>query len=413
MIVLRTPKRIRYLVPLSTRRDGSRPVILRSPVWDGALRQAQVALDDLAGADQPQYSRSPTLARESASAVLARAHAQLISAVGATRAQGRDTVSELVGAAVALVRVVYLLWSTHAATGYEDRLPLTAHALERQLSAHEHSVLSGELTYSLSIADAEQPAMRMRHSLAELATHGDAPIGDLLSVHIAAIELASLLVRAAGNVVTDSHADEASDGRTSRTDEALLRVADEIGARAQTHLQDLGPGDYVVGRCLAWALRECESARPPETGAVDERTLLAARDAWLEVAALEHAVVAALDAKLTTPAYRAHHETLVAAITQPAAELLCDARLITRPDAFRHDEAWRKQTIALSYAREIHLNGLPGASDGLERAHRVVLTRLVRSTVAITLIDLRGDFAQSDNPQSDNSYPLVQREWRR
>jgi hypothetical protein len=384
-------------VPLPPQRDKSRPEILRSPVWDAALTQTRAKIDGLPGSDQAQRSRSPTLARESASAVLARAHTRLLAALGASRAQGTDTVSELVGAAVALVGAVPLLWSTHSVTGYEHRLPMIADALERQLSSHEHGVLSGDLTYSLSVAEAEQPAVRMRHSLAELASRDHGAISDLISVQIAAIELATLLVRAAGNVLTHARAAEAPEKRTPAVDRALLRVEREIATHAKAHTRALGMDNDVVGQSLAQALHACEPARQPHTGAADRGTLVVARNAWLDVAAREHVIVAALDAKLATPTYRPHYETVGIAITETGANILCNARLIARANAFRHDEAWREQSTALSSVRETYINGPPGASDGLDRAQEIVLTRLVRAAVAITLIDLRGHVAEPGN----------------
>jgi len=44
----------------------------------------------------------------------------------------------------------------------------------------------------------------------------------------------------------------------------------------------------------------------------------------------------------------------------------------------------------------MYINGLPGASDALERAQGILLIRLVRAAVAITLIDLRGAVAEPD-----------------
>ncbi len=371
--------------------------MLRSPIWDIVLTNVRGEIDQLVAADQVQRSRSPTLARESASAALARAHIRLLAALDASRAQGRDTVSELADAAVALIRTIPLLWSTHTVTSYEDRLPMIADALERQLSAHEHGVLSGELTYSLSVGEAEQPAVRMRHSLAELSSRDSGGTSGLASVQTAAIELATLLVRAAGNILVHAHAAEAPEKRAPALDRAALRVTCEIEARARAHTRDLGDANHVIGQQLARALRASEPARLPDRGAGGGDALLAIREVWLDVAALEHVVVAAFDEVLATPIYRAHYETLGAAITETAASVISGARLLARAGAFRHEEAWPKQRTALSYAREIYLNGLPGASGGLERAQGIVLTRLVRASMAVTLIDLRGIVVRPGN----------------
>jgi|GEM_PF-4760740 hypothetical protein len=73
--------------------------MLRSPVWGPVLRGFRDEIDQLLTSGQAQRSRSPTLARESASSVLARAHLRLLAALGARSAQGHGTVSELAAAA--------------------------------------------------------------------------------------------------------------------------------------------------------------------------------------------------------------------------------------------------------------------------------------------------------------------------
>jgi hypothetical protein len=208
-------------------------------------------------------------------------------------------------------------------------------------------------------------------------------------VQLAAIDLAALLVRAAGNIMARARASEAPEGRTQAVDRVLLRVEREIATRAQELKRDVREDDDVVGHHLARALRVPTPARVPNGGAADRDALDCVRDAWLRVAALEHGAVAALDAKVPAPVYRAHYATLGTTITETGANHLCGARLITRADAFRHQKAWRAQSTALSSALEMYINGLPGASDGPERTQGILLTRLVRAAIAITLIDLR------------------------
>jgi hypothetical protein len=131
--------------------------------------------------------------------------------------------------------------------------------------------------------------------------------------------------------------------------------------------------------------------------AAEHDALAGARDAWLDLAVLEHLLVGALDAKLDRPTYQPAYETAAAAITETAANILCNARLIARADAFRHEEVWRKQGTALTFAQEIYASELPGAPQRLENTQGVVLTRLVRAVVAITLIDLHDANAESGN----------------
>jgi hypothetical protein len=378
-------------VPHPAHRRKSRPEILRSPVWSAVLAQVRYELDQLTPSGAGRGT--PARARNNASTVLAHAHARLLTALDASRDPGEGTVSELIEAAVELMRALPVLWLSHTATGYEDRLPMIADALERQLSAHEHGVLSGELTYSLSVAEVEEPAVRMRHSLAELAGHDPGLIRDLISVQIAAIELATLLIRAAGNSMTHARGTDAPEKRTEALDRALLRVEREIS----THARALNEEADEVGHHLGRALRLHVPSAPPQTGTADHDRLDEARAYWLELAAHEHVATVALDRHLQTASYQPRFETLDAAITETAAEVICKARLLVRAEDFRHEEAWKAQSTALTHAREMYTNGLPGASDGLKRAQGILLTRLVRAAVAITVIDLQRAEAQPAN----------------
>ncbi|MFZ1155383.1 MAG: hypothetical protein WAN93_10810 [Solirubrobacteraceae bacterium] len=332
-------------------------------------------------------------ARVNASAALAHAHARLLTALDESRTAGKDTVSELIADAVELVRALPVLWLSHTSTGYEDRLPMIAQNLERQLSAHEHGVLSGERTYALSVADAEEPAVRMRRSLAELASHETAVTGDLISVQIAAIELATLPIRAAGNLMTHNRATGAPERRTEALDRTLMRIEREVSshARALAHEEE-----DEVGHHLTQALRLDPPTRPPRPGTADRERLHEARGYWLELAAHEHAAALALARNLPEPSFRSPYETLDAAITGTAAEVICEARLLPRAEDFRHEEAWKAQSNALTQVREFYANGLPGSPNGLKCAQAILLTRLVRAIIAITVID-----SQPSAPQHD------------
>ncbi len=385
---------------VSSRRTKQAPEILVSPVWGPLLSQAEDKLEQELTASHEQRSISPSLARESASAVLARAHAHMLTALEGGSAQSQDAISELVEDAVALVRAVPQLWLAHTTTAYEDRLPAIVAVLERQLSAHEHGVLSGELTYSLSVAEADEPAVRMRHSLAELAGRDHGGISDLISVQTAAIPLAALLLRAAGNIATDALASEAPERRTAALDRLLRRVAREIVSHAEARRRTLDDGYDPVGHHLASAMRVPAPATSPAL-AGDTVDLDGIREAWLHIAALEHIAVSTLDRKLPTPTYQPHYETLGETLIETSAKVLCGGRLLVRAGAFRHGQAWCAQTTALGYAREMYINGLPGASDVLERAQGILLTRLARATVAIALVDLsREAGTETDNVSS-------------
>jgi hypothetical protein len=112
------------------------------------------------------------------------------------------------------------------------------------------------------------------------------------------------------------------------------------------------------------------------------------RDAWLRLATNEYVAIAALDARLDTPTYNGRSGSLSTAIAEAAANVICGARLIGRPEAFRHRRAWRHQAVALTYALEAYVAGLRGHAPSLAQARLIALTRLVRATVAITMINL-------------------------
>ena len=383
-------------MPISSQRPKQAPELLVSPVWGLALSHAEDKLEQQISAGHAQRSISPALARESASAVLARAHAHMLTALEGGSDQGQDAICELTDDAVAVVRTIPQLWLAHTTTAYEDRLPAIVAVLARQLSAHEHGVLSGELTYSVSVSEAEQPAAQMRQSLAELAGRDHGGLSDLVSVQTAAIALAALLLRAAGNIATDALASEAPEPRTAALDQLLRRVEREIVSHAEASRRTLDDGSDPVGHYLGSALRVAMPSTSPDALA-DTTNPPGIREAWLHVAALEHIAVSTLDRKLATPTYQPRYKTLGEAIIETGAKVLCGARLLARPGAFRHEHAWRAQITALSHAQEMYVNGIPGASDGVQRAQAMTLTRLVRAAVAIATIDLSRKTAKTDN----------------
>lgn len=223
--------------------------------------------------------------------------------------QGQDAISELVDDAVALLRTIPQLWLAHTTTAYEDRLPAIIAVFARKLSAHEHGVLSGELTYSLSSSEAEQPAAQMRLSLAELAGRDHGGIGDLISVQTAAIALAALLLRAAGNIATDALASEAPERRTSALNQHLRGVEREIVSHAEARRRNLDDGYDPVGHYLGRTLRVAMPPTSPDALA-DTANLVGIREAWLHVAAFEHIAISTLNRNLATPTYQPRYKTL-------------------------------------------------------------------------------------------------------
>ena len=69
--------------------------------------------------------------------------------------------------------------------------------------------------------------------------------------------------------------------------------------------------------------------------------------------------------------------------------MICGARLLGRPGAFRHHKAWGHQAIGLTYALEAYVAGLRGSAASLVQTEAIALTRLVRAVAAIQLLRLR------------------------
>ena len=99
----------------------------------------------------------------------------------------------------------------------------------------------------------------------------------------------------------------------------------------------------------------------------------------------------ALDDDLPSPSYQQRFGTLGAAVVGGANNVLCAARLVDRPEAFRMRPAWGRQSLALSHALESYIDGLRGLRphEAFERSQLIVLTRVIRAAAAIAVIDLR------------------------
>ena len=199
--------------------------------------------------------------------------------------------------------------------------------------------------------------------------------------------------------MTHARGTDAPEQRTEALDRALLRVEREIS----THARALNEEADEVGHHLGRALRLHVPSAPPQTGTADHDRLDEARAYWLELAAHEHSpqpsrLTAICKPRAISPASR--HSTPRSPRLPPRsyARHACWSGLRTSVT----QEAWKAQSTSLSRAREMYTNGLPGASDALQRAQGILLTRLVRATVAITLIDLRSQSPASNMPCEQN-----------
>ena len=308
-----------------------------------------------------------------------------------------DTVSELVTSAAELFLGMLVLSEAHGREAQD--LDAAFEALVRRLDAYEHAVLAGEVTYRVRSEEAGEAAARMRELLAGLAHQTSPSCGGPRSLWVAAVELASVLVRAAGNAELSGGANEAPEARSPSLDHALRAIELELAREAQT----INAQGDVAAHHLAAALRVRAGDQPLE--AIASRgvdcaagpALAATRHAWLVLATHEYLAVSALDSELGVPTYRERFENLTDAIVEGAANVVCGARLASRPGAFRHRSAWRHQTVALTYALEAYVAGLRGDAPSFARAQLIALTRLIRAVAAIALLDLRQAACLSSN----------------
>lgn len=364
--------------------------LLRSALWSRLLERTEAEI-----IARPLAERSAASAKEAAASAAASGHSRLLVALDGDSSGGRNLVSELLAGAVEVIRGEAGL-ETAVAGRHEDHRAELVDQLRRRLNAHEDDVLAGEVTYCVRPEEGDEPAMRIRRASARGSEHKPMSDGDLLSLRIAAVDLASLLVRAAANVAAGGRADDAPEGRAAAFDGTLRAITRELTARARDVERPLDERGDVVAHHLAAGLRVrvsqetlhgLTSASPREP--VDPALLGSARDAWLRLATYEYVAITALDGQLETPTYAERFGNLPTAIVEGAANVICGARLIGRPNAFRHRRAWGHQAVALTYALEAYVAGLRGHAPSIAHAQLIALTRLVRAVAAIALLDLR------------------------
>jgi hypothetical protein len=363
--------------------------LTQSPLWPDLLDQVQAKISG-----HRQAAGSGPSSLEGTASAAARAHSRLLVVLERDSEVSAATVSELLGEAVELLLSVARVGATFAPNGNDGRDWL-ADQLNRRLAAHEDAVLAGEVTYSVWSEQTEQPAARMREATASLARDPATPIGALISLRVAAVDLAALLLRAAANANAGGHAGEAPEVRPAGLSATLNAVTTELAALARHVERPVDARADVAAHHLAAGLRvriSRDALRDLRAAATSADALAAAlvalREAWVMLATNEYVAIAALDAQLVEPAYDPRFGGLDAAIAESAANVICGARLLGRPAAFRHRRAWCHQSAGLTYALEAYVAGLRGHAPSLAQAQLIALTRLVRATVAITVIDL-------------------------
>ncbi|MGD9734021.1 MAG: hypothetical protein AB7V58_00180 [Solirubrobacterales bacterium] len=342
---------------------------------------------------------------EGTPSVLSAADTPLSAALESQSALGDPEYSALVASAAELLALVTAIWGVNRPG--RGRRETLVDLLERRLSAHERAVLEGELTYAVSPSEAEEPAARLGKLASRLSAGGELSDSHLVALQEAALALAALQVRAAGNIATAGAASEAAEPSDPRVRGLLRRISAEVGAPAEEGLRRAPAGHDAVALHLGAGLRLLVSRRAvrgfaskPQGAAGLAAFLQGARVAWLELARTEHVVVVALDRELNVPTYEERFGSLAAVIIEGAQNVLCGSRLATRAEDFRHDKAWSSQAVGLSFVMESYIRGLRGVPDGFEQAQLIALTRLVRAVAAIALIDLHRSALMSSNGHS-------------
>lgn len=363
--------------------------MLRSPVWGDSLKRVGSAMTG----ERLGSGEAEAVGMDAAPEILSTADAAVLAALGSSADAEEADVFKLIAGTVELLETVAAAWADHG--HWRDRREVLFGLLARRLSAHERALLEGELTYAISAQEAEQPGGNLRVLAARLSSGGGFSNDHLVTLQETALALAAMQVRAAGNMATSRRAGEAPARRADQVDDLVHGIVAKVSTTAKEGLRRAPDDHDVVALHVGTGLRLVASR--PTLGGFDSRPigeassaafLCRARDAWLELARLEHVVVSALDRELQTPTYEERFGGLEAAIADGAANVLYGARLVSRPESFRQVKAWSAQAIGLSYGLEAYIRGLRGVADGFGQAQLMVLTRLVRAVVAIVALDL-------------------------
>jgi hypothetical protein len=259
--------------------------------------------------------------------------------------------------------------------------------LADRLQRFEGFVLEGEKTYEIAVDDADMSVAVAQNALALLAEQPTTPRHRLVrALDKSAVELASLLVRAAGNLTTEGRAGDATHYCPQAVRQRLREISEDIEGNA--HRTPPARSDSAdVGRHLAAALDAC---RPPE-GHHEAGAMMppaATADDWVKVAVEEYRAARALDAFVGTASYEHYFGGLSAAVAAGAANLLCATRLLGRAHQFRDVCAWGRQADGLTHATDAYTNARSGDAASYELAQLIIVTRLIRVVSAIALLEI-------------------------
>jgi hypothetical protein len=124
-----------------------------------------------------------------------------------------DRASELIADTRHLVLAVAAFGETVG--GPSDRRAEFMDELRLGELAHEDAVLAGEIACCLRLEDGESAAVRLRQGIARVSREARMSDAHPLCARSATVDLASLLVRAAGNAAASGSASQASENRTA------------------------------------------------------------------------------------------------------------------------------------------------------------------------------------------------------
>lgn len=228
--------------------EQSTPTGSQSPLWTGLLLQVE---SQISGRRQIRGPGPSSL--EGIASVLARAHSRLLIALESSTASD-DTGAQLAVEAAELIVAVARVLATFG-TRVTDRREALADQLRRRLSSREQAALAGEVTYRVWSEQAEDPAARMRQAITRLSRDASSSDRDLLSLKIAAVDLAALLVQLSANASASGHPAEAPEPRSKALDSTLTAVTAELAARGSEVERGLDDRGEIVTHYLATGLR--------------------------------------------------------------------------------------------------------------------------------------------------------------
>jgi hypothetical protein len=334
----------------------------------------------------------------------------LLGSLQSERSSSPTRVADLVGGAARLMLATSALLDEVPASTGSHRDELIEH-LTRRLVTHEEAALAGEVTYALEAAQAERSLKRTRETIAGMA-QGSVSGDDLRLLGSQAADVAALLVLAAANSRESGSATAAPEPKPPALGYALDAIQTELAARARRVEQPADSRGDVAAHHLAAALRVRISQTTLEALATIDLTAKAdapwrndAREAWLRLATHEYIAVTALDRQLERPTYAKAFGDLKSALIEGSANVVCGARLLSRPTLFGHRRAWGHHANALTYALEAYVAGVRGDIPSLEQAQLITLTRLVRAMAAILSLELARQPLTSNGHSTHRGFP--------